>query len=92
MKTYNLNFLIDENENITFQSIYAHIEEREQGLFCSLEGEFLQNNAPFEPSMRYEMRNIGVTTRDINVILRDKYHFLVMRDYPDLAKGLLRKK
>lgn len=91
MRTYNLNFLVDREENITFRSIYAHIDERENGLFCSLEGEFFKKDQRYDPPMTYEMSNVGVTTRDINTILREKYHFLLLRDYPDLAKSCCRR-
>jgi len=91
MRTEGLTFLIDWEKDIIFKSEYADIEEREGGLFCSLQGEFFEKDAPYKPPMTYYMSNSSVTTRDINEILKDKYHFLLLRDYPDLAKKLRKK-
>lgn len=79
MKTYNLNFLVDGEENITFRSVYAHIDERENGLFCSLEGEYLKKDQPYDPPMTYEMSNVVVTTRDLVQILTPIYYFMQLQ-------------
>ena len=76
MKTYNLTFLLYGEKDITFRSIYAHIDERENRLFCSLEGEYLQNGQPFDPPMRYRMDNTSVTTRDFSQIVTPVYRYL----------------
>lgn len=76
MRTYNLNFSIDWEKNIVFKSKYAHIEEKEGALYCSLKGEFFEKDEPYLPAMRYEMGQIGVTTRDFIQILVPVYHFL----------------
>jgi len=58
MRTYNQIFSVEGEENIYFQSIYAHIEERDNGLFCSLEGEYLKNDQPFNPPLRDKMSDV----------------------------------
>ena len=83
MKTYHLSFLVDSKEEIIFRSIYAHIEEREQGIFCSLEGEYLKENVSFNPPMRYKMSNIGVMTRDVVQIVKSIYHRLALERESD---------
>ena len=76
MRTYNLAFLVKGEKEVIFQSIYAHIDERENRLFCSLEGEYLKNNQPFDPPMRYKMSDVGVTTKDIVQIVTPIYRSL----------------
>ena len=88
----SLTFSIDWEKDIVFKSEYARIEERDGALYCSLRGEFFEKEQQYKPPMEYEMSNIPVTTRDINTILRDKYTFLLMQDYPDLAEKLFQKK
>jgi len=88
----SLTFSIDWEKDIVFKSEYARIEERDGALYCSLSGEFFEKEQQYKPPMTYEMGNIPVTTRDINIILRDKYAFLLMQDYPELAKKFFQKK
>jgi len=76
MRIYNITCLIDQEEKITFRADKVEIEERGNSLFCSLDGEFLKNRNPFEPPVRYQMNNIGVTTRNLVDILTPIYHSL----------------
>ncbi|MDO8511349.1 MAG: hypothetical protein Q7S55_04235 [Nanoarchaeota archaeon] len=76
MRTYNLAFLVEGEKDITFKSIYAHIDERENRLFCSLEGEYLKKNRPFDPPMRYKMSDVGVTTKNVVQIVTPIYRSL----------------
>lgn len=78
MRTYNQRFLVKGEKGITFQSKYAHIDERENGLFCSLEGEYLKNDRPFDPPMRYTMSDVGVTTKDLVQIVTPLYQSLTL--------------
>ncbi len=75
-RTYNLTFLVYGEKDITFKSSYACIEERSNGLYCSLEGEFLKDGQSFDPPLRYKIGDVGVTTRDLNQIITERYHGL----------------
>lgn len=92
MRTYNLTYTIDFEKEIVFKSKYAHIEERDGARYCSVRGEFFEKDQPYNPPMRYELTDWPVPTQNINDILRDKYKFLVMSYYPDLAEKLFQKK
>jgi len=74
--SYNITFLVEGEKDITFQTIYAHIDERENGFFCSLEGEYVKNDQPFDPPMRSKMENVGVPTRDVVKIVTPIYRYL----------------
>ena len=76
MKPEGLTFLIDWEKDIVFKSEYAHVEERDGALYCSLKGEFFKKDKPYKPPMAYEMSEIGITTRDFVQILTPIYHFL----------------
>ena len=92
MRTRNLTYLIDWEEDIVFKSEYAHLEERDGAFYCSLRGEFFKKDQPYYPPMIYEMRYVSVPKQRIEDILYDKYIFLLQRDYPDEVRQLLRKK
>ena len=74
MNQPGLIYFIDDK--ITFKADYVHIREEENKLICSLEGEFLKDDGPFEPSMEYFMINVGVAYRNPVSILRPVYHTL----------------
>lgn len=75
MKEFDVKYLIDWEERIVFKANYIDIRE-DDGLLCSLEGEFLKDNRPFEPRLKYSMSNVGVTSRDPAYILGPIYHTL----------------
>ena len=88
MRTEGLAFLIDWKKDIIFKSEYARIEERDGALYCSLKGEFVEKEQPYQPPMTYEMDDFPVPTSIIEDILKDKYTFLLQRDYPELARKI----
>ncbi len=79
MKTYNSTYLINLEEDVVFKAEYDQLEERGGGLFCSLQGEFFEKDAPYKPPMKYEMRDIRVTSRDLVQILTSVYYFLQLQ-------------
>ena len=91
MRTEGLTFSIDWKNDIVFKSEYAHIHERDGGLYCSLRGEFFEKDKPYNPPMTYYMDDWSVPTRIIEDVLKDKYTFLVMAYYPEVAKRLFQK-
>ena len=76
IRTERLTYSIDWEKEIVFKSEYAHIEEREGGLYCSLKGEFFERDMPYKPPRTYSMSEVGVTTQDFIQILTPIYHFL----------------
>jgi len=76
MKAYNITCIIYQTKDITFKAESVEIHRRGNGFFCSLEGEFLQNTQSFEPQMRYQMSERGVTTRDLAKIMTSIYSAL----------------
>lgn len=79
MRTEGLTFLIDGKKDIVFKSEYAHIDERDGGLYCSLKGEFFERDQQYTPPMTYEMSETGVTARDFFQILTPIYYFLQLQ-------------
>lgn len=75
MKQRGVNYFI--NEDVTFKAEYVHIRQENKRLLCSLEGEFLKNDEPFDPPMRYHMSDVGVTTQDKRAILTPIYYSLL---------------
>jgi len=79
MKEWGVNYTLDDH--ITFQANYVHIREKENRLLCSLEGEFLKDDKAFDPPMNYQMKDVGITSKDLAVILMPIYHlFKVQRE------------
>ena len=83
-KVYNHNFFVEED--ITFKSDYAQIEEKEGGLYCSLEGENLKNGESFDPPLRYSMADIGVTKRNLSRIIAENYQSIKLKEEPEKPK------
>ena len=86
MRAYNITCIIYQTKDITFKAESVEIHRRGNGIFCSLEGEFLQNTQSFEPRMRYRMSEMGVTTRDLAKILTPIYSALTDNKPKDIKK------
>ena len=83
-KVYNHNFFVEGG--ITFKSNYAQIEEKDGGLYCSLDGEYLQNGQSFDPPLQYKMSDVGVTKRNLSQIIAENYQSIKPQEEPEKAK------
>ncbi|MEK6809925.1 MAG: hypothetical protein AABY40_04575 [Nanoarchaeota archaeon] len=79
MKRWDVKYCIDFKEKITFKARYVHMREKENRFLCSLEGEFLKDDKPFEPPLKYGMIDRAVTSLDPVYILTPIYYFLKLQ-------------
>ena len=84
-KIYNHHFFVEGE--VTFQSEYAQIEEKEGGLYCSLEGQYLKNGEPFDPPLHYFMADVGVTKRNLSQIIAENYQHLKPKEELEKPKN-----
>ncbi len=76
------------DEKVSFAADYFSIVHNGARLICSFDGQFLMEDKPFDPPMRYSLNGVGVTTQDKIAILRPIYYSLLMEreGFPKTAK------
>ena len=87
MRIQDITCLIAPSEDIAFRLDSAEMYIWESGMYIDLEGEYLQNNLPLNPPLKYKMIYAPRPCKDLVQILIDKYHSI--KTFSEIFKNKL---